>query len=106
MPEYERSPWDDFPGSEPERAAEPSEDLSVEAEIGELVRAGRFRDAARLYGQWAGADPIDSKIAIDRLAHKHGLAPRSGCLSYLMLLLLGVGYAFYEGLRFSGQWLG
>ncbi len=106
MFEKEPSPWGDVPGSPPEKKNEMSEDISVGDEIGQLVREGRFCEAAKIYGQWSGANPIDSKLAIDRLAHKHDLAPHSGCLSYLMLLLFGLGYALFESVRLGGQWLG
>ena len=106
MFEKEPSPREDGPGRPPEKKNEMCEDSSGGEEIGQLVREGRFGEAAKIYGQWSGANPIDSKLAIDRLAHKHDLAPHSGCLSYLMLLLFGLGYALFESVRLGGQWLG
>lgn len=60
------------------------------AEIGRLVGEKKFCAAARLYSETTGADLIESKLAIDRLASRHGLAPVRGCVSHFaMLLLLG-----------------
>ncbi|MDQ3331806.1 MAG: hypothetical protein M3552_14320 [Planctomycetota bacterium] len=59
--------------------------------IAQLVRERKFCAAARLYAEETGADLIESKLAIDRIAHRHGFAPTSGCASYFLLLLVFVG---------------
>jgi hypothetical protein len=58
------------------------------AKIARLVRERQFCAAARLYSEQTGADLIESKLAIDRLAHRHGFAPISGCASYFVMLLV------------------
>ncbi|HEX6986689.1 MAG TPA: hypothetical protein VF170_15010 [Planctomycetaceae bacterium] len=68
-------------------ASEPS----PAAEIGRLVREGKFCAAARLYSEATGADLIESKLAIDRLARRHGLAPAGGCASHFVAILLLAG---------------
>ena len=68
-------------------AEPPADDESPAVEIAELVRRGEFTAAARRYSQLSGADLITSKLAIDRMAQRHGLAPASGCASYLIVLL-------------------
>lgn len=74
------------------------EPIPAGIEIGRLVQERRFCEAARLYAEWSGCDYIESKLAIDRLARKHGLAPHRGCASYFMVLLVGVGVGFWWGL--------
>lgn len=75
---------------------EPDEEpIPPATEIGELVQQGRFCEAARLYSSWSGTNYLDSKLVIDRLARKHGLAPHSGCASYFMMLVVGLGSAVW-----------
>ncbi len=70
---------------ETQRTAPP---VSPASQIAELVRERKFCAAARLYSERTGANLIDSKLEIDRLALRHGLAPISGCASYFVLMLL------------------
>jgi len=62
-------------------------DSEPAARIAQLVQERKFCAAARLYSEMTGADVVESKLAIDRLAHKHGLAPLSGCASQFALIL-------------------
>ena len=59
--------------------------------IARLVRERKFCAAARLYSAETGADLIESKLAIDRIAHRHNLAPITGCASYFALMVLAGG---------------
>ncbi len=79
------------PSAEP--AATPSP--SAATRIGELVRERKFCAAARLYSEATGADAVESKLAIDRLARRHGLLPLRGCASHFALLV---------GLAAGGVW--
>jgi hypothetical protein len=56
--------------------------------IARLVGEKKFCAAARLYSAETGSDLIESKLAIDRIAHRHGLAPITGCASYFALMVL------------------
>jgi len=78
----------DSPSFDPaagERAEAPAE------AIARLVRERQFCAAARLYSATTGADVIESKLAIDRLARRHGLAPITGCASYFALMVIASG---------------
>ena len=75
----------------PERPETDAVETSTALEIGRLVCEKKFCAAARLYSETTGADLIESKLAIDRLAHRHGHAPISGCASHFVLLLLLAG---------------
>ena len=57
------------------------------AEIGRLLHEKKFCAAARLYSEMTGADLLESKLAIDRLARRHDLAPIHGCASYFVLMI-------------------
>lgn len=69
--------------------------------IGQLLHEGKFCAAAKLYSEMTGSDLIESKLAIDRLARKHDLAPMSGCLSHLAVLMLFSGASAWA----IGRWL-
>ena len=85
-------------GNDEPAATEPDEESIPPAEeISELLHEGRFCEAARLYSSWSGTDYLESKLFIDRLARKHGLAPRSGCASYFMVLVVGIGVGVWCG---------
>lgn len=62
-------------------------ELAPAEEIGRLLREKKFCAAARLYSETTGADLLESKLAIDRLAGRHGLAPINGCASYFVLMI-------------------
>lgn len=70
-------------------------DAAPAATIAELVRERRFCAAARLYSEQTGENLVESKLAIDRIAMRHGYAPLNGCASYLMLLIAAGGSAFW-----------
>ncbi|MGC1275528.1 MAG: hypothetical protein WBC44_17605 [Planctomycetaceae bacterium] len=87
----------DFPGFAVIEETGHDEPLVVEPlpaqKIGRLLHERKFCAAARLYSEMTGADLLESKLAIDRLAGRHGLAPINGCASYfsLMIALGGAG---------------
>ncbi len=76
-------------------------DESAAEAIGRLVREKKFCAAARLYSETTGTNLLDSKLAIDRLAQRHGHAPLSGCASYLALMVLLGGATSWA----VSQWL-
>lgn len=73
--------------------------------IARLVRERKFCLAARLYSAETGADLIESKLAIDRIAHRHGLAPITGCASYFALMILAGGAAVSAVVGVVRAWL-
>lgn len=73
--------------------------------IARLVRERKFCLAARLYSAETGADLIESKLAIDRIAHRHGLAPITGCASYFALMVLAGGGAVSGIVMAARVWL-
>jgi hypothetical protein len=73
--------------------------------IARLVREKKFCAAARLYSAETGSDLIESKLAIDRIAHRHGLAPITGCASYFALMVLVGGAAVSAVVVAARVWL-
>lgn len=88
-----------FEPTTPELAETPGETIA------RLVRERKFCAAARLYSAETGADLIESKLAIDRIAHRHGLAPITGCASYFALMVLAGGGAFSAVVMALRVWL-
>jgi ribosomal protein L7/L12 len=61
-----------------------------QAEIVELLRAGKKLDAIKRYKERTGASLMDSKEAVESIAARQGIASsKSGCLLGAVLALLG-----------------
>ena len=65
----------------------PAPDPHLADDLAALLREGRFTDAAKLYAHATGAGLLESKLAVDRLARRHGLAPTRGCASHFAVLI-------------------
>ena len=64
----------------------------LSAGLAELIERGEFTAAAKVYSRATGANLIDSKLAVEKLARRHGHGPKTGCghlLAGCVLLLLG-----------------
>ena len=61
-------------------------------ELAALIKARRYAHAARLYSETTGVNLLDSKLAVEKLARKHGHGPKTGCGHILAgCLLLAAG---------------
>ena len=66
----------------------------LSSELAGMIARGEYTAAARVYAAATGADLIESKLAVERLARKHGHGPKTGCGHLLAgCVLLAAGLA-------------
>ena len=67
----------------------PEPDGNMEADLLPLLEAGKKLEAVKIYKQRTGVQLIEAKQAVEALAEKHGIAPKSGgCAGVLALILV------------------
>lgn len=73
-----------------------SDDLQLRLELLALLRDGKKIDAIKLVRARTGAQLVDAKQQVERLAAENGIVTKSGCLGMLLFGTLCLTLAFVQ----------
>lgn len=76
-----------------ELPAMPPADTDLEDLVLLLLREGEKIDAIKVYRERTGMGLSDSKLAVEAIAARHGIAPARGCAALVLYAVLTVGLA-------------